>query len=631
MRLEWFRSHKTVVYYLLLPMVVISFVLFNNSGSKGGSSLFGEKGPRLEYVVGNKQFHMSPSEVVQKRLAIWHFDQGGQPKTDDVGYRAAALELAKQLGFSCGPEEEKEHLKQIIEYKIQSYDRGGEAKATAENYKKLLTTMEMAPEQFVERVHEEAVLAKLFQNLSQNMIVSDTQLYPSYSKENESIRILYKTIKAKDFKDKTKAPEDSAVKTFFDENTKEKDKDKEKPVELDKIAYKDILVEPMKMSVEALAYKNEKEVEVPAPTADDLQKYYDQWKHRWKEPTPAPANPPAVGANPPPEKFKPFETVKAEVEKSWREDKKMAVKSTFVTKMSTLMTDLAAEEDKFKKDEANKGKEFDIKAWAAKHNLTYWVTPEQPKAKYQEGKNEFNAPDIKKAMSLWFFAETTDPSGKKRSDVDIANFRKSMNNFTSFEWFDFEKPELGGAWVRAKKFSDEHLKTLEEAKPAIIEHLRSVEADNLAKEAAKKLHDEWQKGENLPKLEELDEVTSDDKKDHPLIKGFKRAPKAIGEVMDVESGQPEDAEVGKKKDEGYWYYVGTCVERKPPAWNKYALVQDADFSRSTHRQQARGQDYFSAQGLLEQRIKDNVHKFATGGQETDVPLGDVVRSARSDQ
>lgn len=634
MRLEWFRTHKTFVYWLLLPMVVISFVIYGNVGSrKGGTSLFGDVGPRLQYTVGDKEFYMSPSEVIQKRLGIWHFDQGGQPTTDQVGYRAAALELARQLGFSCGAEEEKEQLKQTIEYKIQMYDRGGDAKATAENYKKLLTTMEMSPEQFVERVHEDCVLTKLFQNLSSNMVVSDTQLFLKYALENESIRIRYKVFKSTDFMEKTKKPEEAAIKTFYDENTKEKDKDnKEKAREIDNIPYHDIFVSPMTMSVEALAYKNEKEVEVPAPTADELKKHYDQWKQQyWREVVQPPPTPPAVGTTPPPDKFKPIETVKEEVEKYWREDKKQALRSAFVTKMATLMIDLAAEEDKFKKDDANKGKEFDVAAWAKKHDLTYWVTPEQPEEKYKSGKGEFNAADIKQAMSLWNYASKRDPRGNKRSEVDIQSFRKNIYNFTSFEWFNHDKPELGGAWVRGKKLSDEHVKTLEEAKDGIVEHLRSTEAREKAAEAAKKAHDEWQKGENLPKLDDLEEVTSDAKKDHPLITGFKRTPKAIGEVLDVEGGQPEDAEVGKKKGDAYWYYVGTCVERKPPTWNKYTLVQDADFSRPTHRQQERGLDYFSVQGLLDQRIKDNVHKFATGGQEGDVPLGDVVRSARNDQ
>src|SRR5436853_151143 len=161
MRLEWFRTHKTFVYWLLLPMVVISFVIYGNVGRSKGGSLFGDVGPRVQYTVGNKEFSMSPSEVIQKRLAVWHFDQGGQPSTDQIAYRAAALELAKQLGFSCGPEEEKEQLKYTIEDKIRTYDRGGDAKATAENYKKLLTTMEMSPEQVVERVHEAGVLTKL--------------------------------------------------------------------------------------------------------------------------------------------------------------------------------------------------------------------------------------------------------------------------------------------------------------------------------------------------------------------------------------------------------------------------------------------------------------------------------------
>lgn len=630
MRLEWFRSHKTFVYWLLLPMVVISFVIYGNVGSRKGGSIFGDVGPRLEIVVGDKTIYMSPSEVIQKRLALWHFDQGGQPTTDQVGYRVAALELARQLGLNVGPEEEKEMLKQTIEYKIMMYDRGTEAKASKENYNKLLTTFEMTADQFVERVHEDAVLTKLYRNLNANMIASDTQLFPQYCEENESLRIRYKVFKSPDYLAQTKKPEDTAIKNYYDENTKNPN-EKDKLRELDNIP--DVLLAPMNMSVEALGYKNPKELEVPAPTEAELKQEYDQWKSNfWKEPSPTPPTAPEPGKPLPEDKFKPFDTVKADVEKHWREAKKSALKSAVILRMGTLMTDLAAEEKKFKEDKANAGKEFDLAAWAKKHDVTIWVTPEQPEEKYKEGKNEMNAPDIKQAMSLWFYSSKKDARGQKRTPADLEAFRKKMYDFTSFAWFDFDKPELGGAWVRAKKFNDERLKSLEEAKDAIIEQLRSTEARQLASEAAKKAHDEWQKGDNLPKLADLEEVTSDSKKDHPLINGFKRSPKVIGDVLDVESGLPEDLEKDAKfKSNAYWYYVGTCVERKLPDWNKYMLAKDADFSRSSHRRQESELDYFSAQGLLDQRIKDNVHKFATGGQEGDVPLGEVVKNAQSDR
>ena len=202
-----------------------------------------------------------------------------------------------------------------------------------------------------------------------------------------------------------------------------------------------------------------------------------------------------------------------------------------------------------------------------------------------------------------------------------------MNTFTFFQYFDDSKPELGGVWVRSKKFNDEKLKTQDEAKPEIVNYLKSDEAIDLAKKAAEKAKDDWVKGQNLPKLDELEEVVSDAEKksDHPMVQGFKRAPKVIGDVLDVQSGLPEDAKKDAKlKDHRLWFYVGCAVERKQPDWDKFA--KDSEWNRESNRQSNEMLDQFSVRAMMVQRIKDNVHKL---GDSPDQPLGDVLRNSRN--
>ena len=624
MRLEWFRKHKQIVYTVLVPMVVISFVLYGASGflrNRAGTSFFGgESGPGVTFTVGAKEVYLSPSQVLQKRLDAWRFNNNnGQPSTDEIAYNAAAFETARQQHFEIGVDEQKEILKQTVQEKIQRLDSDGDAKATAENYRKLLSQMEMSSSVFERIVHDESTAQKFYSSIRDSMVVTDPSLYVAYCIEKESVRLRYLAFKSENYLKDTKQPDDAAIKKFYDESVKEKED----------IKHRDILFAPMTMSVEALGLKDEKAFVPAKPTDDDLKKHYDLWKsHFWKEAVEPPKDAPKPGDKPPEDKFKPFDSVKADVEIKWLQDENTKLKNQFTTKMGTLMNDLSNDEKKFKDEPANKDKSFDLGVWAKAHNVTLWVTPEQTEDTFKDGKLEMNAPDIKAATNLWTYARdyNRNPAQKMTPD-QLAAFRRNMNNFTSFQYFDIAKPELGGVWVRSKKFNDEKLKLLDEAKPEIVNYLKSDEAIDLAKKAAEKAKDDWVKGQNLPKLDELDEVVSDAEKksDHPMVQGFKRAPKVIGDVLDVQSGLPEDAKKDAKlKDHRLWFYVGCAVERKQPDWDKFA--KDSEWNRESNRQSNEMLDQFSVRAMMVQRIKDNVHKL---GDSPDQPLGDVLRNSRN--
>src|SRR6185295_16718258 len=156
----------------------------------------------------------------------------------------------------------------------------------------------------------------------------------------------------------------------------------------------------------------------------------------------------------------------------------------------TATGDLDKEIAKFKADPANKDKEFDVKAWATAHNFTHWITPEQTIDKYKNGKLEVNATDVKVGADVF---ELSKPIQRQGMEAFNADRKKRMDEFTSLSWIDPNKPELGGIIARKAKFNESKEKTLEEAKPKIIEMLKVTESVKLAQEEAKKAHDKWAK------------------------------------------------------------------------------------------------------------------------------------------
>ena len=133
MRLHWFREHKQLVYYIICPLIVISMSVFGVASCRG--SIFGVSGPAISYVVGGKEFYLSPQEVLQRRIILFK-EFGGydphdkrvdrNPTTDNIGLLEAEVETARQQNFELGFEEFQEILRRDIKAKIQSIDRAKE-------------------------------------------------------------------------------------------------------------------------------------------------------------------------------------------------------------------------------------------------------------------------------------------------------------------------------------------------------------------------------------------------------------------------------------------------------------------------------------------------------------------------
>ena len=386
MRLHWFREHKQIVYWVLCPAVVLSMSIFGiASFTRGGSGLGGGAGPGVSFTVGPKEVYYSPSEVFQKRQILYKYVGGYVPKdnrrednptTDNIALMAAENETARQQQFEIGVEELKEILRNTVTGKIKAIDNMDKVTLSEDIYDKLLSQLDMTRAQFEGLVHELALRNKFHENIYESIVVSDAQLYVKYSGAKEVVRIRFKVLKCDDFLAETKMPSDGDIKGYFD---KKENKDK-KDGEL-----KDIYKAASTMSIEALAYKDDKIFADVKPTEEELKKFYENYKgatESWKDPKNT--------ADP----FWPFATVHAEVEKKWKDDKLSQLRNNVQVNVTKALKDLIDAEESFKKDEKNKDKTFDVAAWATAHNMVYWVTPEQTREIFASGKLEVNATPI---------------------------------------------------------------------------------------------------------------------------------------------------------------------------------------------------------------------------------------------
>ena len=612
MRLHWFREHKQIVYWVLCPAIVFSMAVFGILGGVGQSGK-SSSGPAVSYTVGNKEGYISPSEALAKRIVLYKFVNFYAPKdnrrednptTDNIGLFAAENETARQQNFEIGADELKEFLRNAVKYKVMSIDNNStEPVITKDLYDKLLQQLDMTAGQFEQLVHDLALREKFHQNLQDSIEVSDPQLFVKYAESKENVRIRFKIFKSDDFVKDAAMPSDADIKKFYEDHLSEKSG----------MQYKDIYMTPATLSMEAFAYKDDKIFSDIKPTDADLKTTYDSYKAVfWKDPA-------KEGT------FKPFEAVKADVEKHWHDDKIVALKRTVEDNATKALKELTDAEAKAK-DPANKdAKPVDVAAWATAHHMIHWETPEQTEEKYSAGKLEVNAPDLALGNTIFALSKTS----PNQPESTLPNQMKHMYEFTSFKWIDASKPELGGIVARAKKFTAEETKTQDKAKDKIVEHLKIIASGDLAKAAAEKAHDAWKRGENLPKLEELDEVVSDKKDNHPLVRTFRAAPKALGEVLDVANGRPESDKFDFKDFDKKWYYVGCAVERKLPTMGQFALVSESEWSReeAKHGKTQQGyrmksgimdDDYKSVLGLMVEQIKSNVIHVGNKESEPDV-------------
>ena len=272
MQLEWFRTHKKFVYWVLLPVVGGTMAFFG-VGMRNGSIL-GKAAPRLTYVVGKTEHQMGPLEVIADRTRYSKYFRGGNWQTLDVGHFATQYGNAKAAGFEIGQEEMKENLREAVKGQLQMREPSATPVATQEVYDKLLQQIQMSSTDFESITHDAQVSAK-YQQVQRHVHVSDNELFAEYSREKEIVRLRFKEFKSTDYVAKVTAPTEDRIKEFYSKN-----KDS-------KIDMKDVLFTEPKLSAELLAIDGEKFVATLKPEDKDLQAMYDPSKSpitSWQSP-----------------------------------------------------------------------------------------------------------------------------------------------------------------------------------------------------------------------------------------------------------------------------------------------------------------------------------------------------------
>ena len=133
------------------------------------------------------------------------------------------------------------------------------------------------------------------------------------------------------------------------------------------------------------------------------------------------------------------------------------------------------------------------------------------------------------------------------------------------------------------------LKTVEEAKPAITERLKIQDAIDLAEKDAKKAHDDWDQGNNLPAIDTMDEFKGDLEAQgkNPLAARYFKSPKPVGEVLPVEQGPADQPTADKPNPQPHTiFYVGFAVEVQLPTLNTFE--KDTKWDREEHRKELAG-------------------------------------------
>jgi hypothetical protein len=595
MQLEWFRKHKHFVYWVLLPIVGLGMAFFGATGAVS-SYYSAQAGPSVTYKVGEEWHSLSSSEVMSLRYVLTQY-MHRQASTSDAAYYVVTCGVAADAGFEIGDKEAKQLLIDQVK------GRTSEPAATEGVYRKLLQNMQLTAPQFEQLSRQSAQWAKLQGHLMGQGKVNDAALYVAYAKEKEVVRLRYQEIRSEDFLDMAALAADEKIKEFYEKN-------KDNAAE-----YKDVMFTKPKLSAHMLFVDLEKlfggEVK---PTDDELKDFYNknkepfkiapkageaagepkykpfeevkadvekQWKDReleqhyqhyrriyWKVPQKPGEAPPA----PADEKFKPYEEVKAEVEAKWKEQQKA---QRGQARMSKLAEECREEQKKYEKEQAAKPeaerKPFDMAEWAKKHDLTYWATDTLTEDDYRKGKQDVGAKDAMWAQSL-FWRMRDMPA---RSDEERQRQEEQRKSFGS--------PQITGKGAvigQVKSYVTEQVRPLDEVKEAIAQRLAIAAAQDIAKEQAGRLRELWAEGKSLPRLDWLSEVRGGKDAREALVKKFFAAPRPVGEVL--EAAEADAKESDPRITEPYKrYYIGFAVERDLPSQEQFH--QDTTWPRDQKR------------------------------------------------
>jgi hypothetical protein len=634
MKLEWFRHHKNFVYWVLLPVVGGGMIFFGLSDALRRHSGTA-RGKSASYTLNGRLQFLSPQEITARRLALTHFrpphmrssrGPDGKSYVHDVStYEAVRQEMqlktAAANGFEVGDKEHEDAILQNVKGQIQA--RSGEQhKATPENYQKLLSEVQLSRTQFERLVHQDLLVNRNLQFISDIPPVISGKLFLEYMKDKEIVRLRYTALKTEDFMKDTKEPEEGKVKEFYDKYARQMDIPQQTVQKMTMEQqmewytaqqYTKVFKTEPKMSAELMYFNPEKLIAEIKPTTEELKAHYEKNKaitSDWHEKA-DPANP--TGGP----KIKDFEVVKEDVEKHWR---KQTIPQRIEERVNKFNEELATARKNY--DLAQKvipealRRPFDFAEWARDQGMPFWVTDMKTRHEYAKGKKELFAKD-----AAWL--ENYVPYNE-----EATRFPQMHLERTEFEMGNREKGYI--LW-RRKDYTPGRTRDYADAKPLIAEHLKIEQTAKLAHEAAEKLRVQWAKGENLPAIETLDEIigsaeqVSKDttKKFNELLKeylnGEEGARLAVGEILPIAEGDVTEKE-GEESNQHKRLYVGFAVERTPPTWEQFEkdTIWSSEKGKTATENVKKAESQFVFAALTRQ-----LNSGITMSNEDELNLGDV--------
>lgn len=639
MKLEWFRQHKRFVYWILLPVVGIGMAFFGATSALQ-SARMARRGPEIVYEVGGVWRTMNPSEVIALRYELTQYipnRYGGRQivNTDEAAFHLADWHAAMEEGFDIGHEEALDDLREEVKGRTE------QKAATDALYQKLLRTLQLSPAKFESMLREMGSRSKRNAYLEEQCKANDLDLFVSYCMEKETARLRYKEFKSADLAGKAPASAPDRISKCYDDyvriralNAKvdqrtgrgrdEVNKEieefrhnyKASPNELD-----DAMIVRLRLSADMVFLDRDKlfggevkatddelktyyeankklwKIEAPAGQPEkfkpmdevkadveakwkegELRTYYDRHKPNekdWKLP-PKAAEQPKAGEEPKAaeEQYKPFDEVKADVEKRWMNERKM---ERAKRRMNTLREQVVEAEKAYDKEEQRKPaaerKPFDAGAWAKSQEpgIVNWVTDELTDEQFAAGKREIGAKDAAWVQNIFFWFKDNQYFN---ADPRFAEMRrKNQKEFSYPALTDAQSKDQGVVMARARKLVPEEVRTPDAADAGISAVLQLWDA-------IEQVRAEWADGK-LPPLDSLDEVSGNQASSNPLLRAFFKSPKAVGAVLEPVLAPANEPDV-QNPDAGKRFYLGFAVERTPPSWEQFHhdLSWDRDSKRT---------------------------------------------------
>ncbi|MBI3829682.1 MAG: hypothetical protein HY291_09210 [Planctomycetes bacterium] len=599
MQLDWFRQHHKKVFWVIAIVVIPTFIIWSPTGKTTGDAGGITSGPAGDYyhVDGRKQ-KVDWDEIVSRRKEYSKWLPRGYGINGEKGVNGEGAlrtmvrnQLVQEFEFDVGPNELKENLQAIIR------STTGKPIVNEELIERYLSERGLSQPQFERLGYEDQIFFKYLRMVAEQVRVPDTQLFVEYCMEKQTARLLYKEFKSKDFIAKVDKPKPEEIKEFYEKYKADYEKNKEQ-VQDDSSVW--ILTKPKLMA--DVFYLASKDIEPQIkPTEDDLKSFYELYKIvLWKKD-------PKKG--PDPDNLKKYDEVKEDVRKEYVRKNLPVEKEKLLTKFREEFRTAEA------KAEAAKHT-FDVAKFAKDHGLTYWRTKPLTIEEYRKGAEKAEAPDFKYVERLFGMAT---PDKEAESEKIKAFIRKQLQpDFPIGKDADEAYVMLR---IPADGYQAARTMSLEEATPEATSRLIERSAVEKAQKAAEEIHDQWAKGENLPKPADLkDEVFSSQSKNRLALEYF-NDPKAIGEVLkpSIDIDPDEDRDNPKH----FVVRIGFAVDRKLPTWQDF----EQDFSVS--REQQRKMLEYDARQFMQNAAVEFPNKLGRPKIDDKIPDQPLYREVRS--